>query len=519
MFAPLWYGQGNRCSFAVCAVGRGVEAMSNSPADESSNVPEIPGPALVPEEFESRPQTKPPPGAWEPARQAARALVRPLESFMKIQAASGILLLVMALVAMLWANSPWRESYHHLWHIPLTLGLGDLVFTRDLHFWINDGLMVIFFFVVGLEIRRELHHGELSEFKRAALPVAAALGGMLVPALIYLSLNSGPATRHGWGVPMATDIAFAVGILALLGPRVPAALRVLLLALAIIDDIGAILVIALFYSSGVNVVGLVIAALGVLLVIGLQRVGVRQPLIYVLPGAVLWAGMLNAGVHPTIAGVILGLLTPARSWYGQRGFLAEAKAALDEFSDRTYRKRADSHDLIEPLNRIETAQREAIPPVVRLESMLNPWVAFVIMPLFALSNAGVTVRLDALSTPGAGAVALGVALGLSLGKPIGIVSVSLLAAKLNVCALPRGVNLRGLLVVGTVGGIGFTMALFIAQLAFTDPTRLGIAKIAVLLGSFMAGILGILAGTLLLPKHVGVGVAETVDEAEQSTEL
>ena len=493
--------------------------MSNSPADDSSDFPSIPGPPAIPDELDSRPNTKPPPGAWEPAQKAARALVRPLESFMKVQAASGILLLVMAVLAMAWANSPWQESYHHLWHTPLTLGIGDFVFKQDLHFWINDGLMVIFFFVVGLEIRREMHHGELSELKRAALPVAAAVGGMIVPAGIYLALNPGPETRHGWGVPMATDIAFAVGILALLGSRVPAALRVLLLALAIIDDIGAILVIALFYSSGVQLDGLAIAALGVGLVIVFQRIGVRHPLLYVPPGAVLWAGMLNAGVHPTIAGVILGLLTPARSWFGQRGFLAEAKLALREFSERSYRDKADSHDLIEPLNRIGTAQREAIPPVVRLESLLNPWVAFVIMPLFALSNAGVTIRLDELDSPGALTVALGVAVGLALGKPIGIVGVSALAARFNVCTLPRGVNLRGLFVVGAVGGIGFTMALFIAQLAFEDPTRLGIAKIAVLIGSLLAGIVGIVAGLVLLPKRTDHTSAQTVDEAERSTEL
>lgn len=493
--------------------------MSQHESDEDAPFSQFPGPAKLPQEVDAMPNSRPPPGAWEPARQAARALVRPLENFMKVQAASGIVLLVMALVAMGWANSPWQESYHHLWHTPLTLGLGDYVFEKDLHFWINDGLMVIFFFVVGLEIRREMHHGELSEIKRAALPVAAAVGGMLVPAGIYLMANPGEATRHGWGVPMATDIAFAVGILALLGSRVPAALRVLLLALAIIDDIGAILVIALFYSSGVQLSGLAVAALGVTLVILLQRIGVRNPLIYVLPGMVIWSGMLNAGVHPTIAGVILGLLTPARSWFGQTGFLAEAKAALEEFSDRTYRKKADSHDLIEPLNRIETAQREAIPPVVRLESMLNPWVAFVIMPLFALSNAGVTIRLEDLDSPGATTVALGVAVGLALGKPIGIVGISVLAAKLNVCALPRGVDFRGLLVVGTVGGIGFTMALFIAQLAFSDPTRLGIAKIAVLAGSLVAGVLGVVAGMVLLPKRGQTDVAQSVDEAERSTAL
>lgn len=476
-------------------------------------------PVELPRGLDESLEQGPPPGAWEPARKAARALMRPLESFMKIQAASGILLLVMALVAMAWANSPWHESYHQLWHTPVSMGLGDFVFRQSLHFWINDGLMVIFFFVVGLEIRREMHHGELSDLKRAALPVAAAIGGMLVPACIYLAANPGVETRHGWGVPMATDIAFAVGILALLGSRVPAALRVLLLALAIIDDIGAILVIALFYSSGIVITGLGIAALGLALVIVFQRIGVRHPLAYVPPGCVLWFGMLHAGVHPTIAGVILGLLTPARSWFGHDGFLAEAKAALRDFNQRSVDPRADAHDLIEPLNRIATAQREAIPPVVRLEALLNPWVAFFIMPVFALSNAGVTISMETLTAPGAATVAFGVAVGLCLGKPLGIVGVSLVARKLKLCALPRGVNVAGLLVVGCVGGIGFTMALFIAQLAFQDPTQLGVAKIAVLAGSLIAGILGIVLGMVLLPKRTEPSAAGSVDEAERSTVL
>lgn len=493
--------------------------MSTPPTEPPSS-PSIPRPARLPDEAEGQPISNAPPGTWQPARQAAlNIIVKPLENFMKVQAASGIVLLVAAVGAMAWANSPWKESYHHLWHTPFTLGLGEAVFTRDLHFWINDGLMVIFFFVVGLEIRREMHHGELSEVKRAALPVAAALGGMIVPACIYIAFNSGSETRHGWGVPMATDIAFAVGVLALLGSRVPAALRVLLLALAIIDDIGAILVIALFYSSGVQVMGLVVAAAGVALVILLQRLGVRQSFVYVFPGIILWWGMMMSGVHPTIAGVILGLLTPAEPWFGRDGFLSEARAAIDQFSAKAMRPKADSHDFIEPLQRMEVAQREAIPPVVRLESGLNPWVAFVIMPMFALSNAGVTVSLDDLAAPGATTVAVGVALGLALGKPIGIVAVSLLAARVGLCALPRGVDARGLLVVGTVGGIGFTMALFIAQLAFVDPVRLGVAKIAVLVGSLLAGIFGIMVGLFVCTKPSDVDLALSVDEAERSTEL
>ncbi len=461
--------------------------------------------------------SEPPPGAWEPARQAALAIMKPLDAFMRVQAASGILLMAMAALAMIWANSPWAESYHHLWHTPLVFGIGGVTFKQDLHFWINDGLMVIFFFVVGLEIRREMHHGELSDLKRATLPIAAAVGGMIAPAGIYLALNRTPDVHHGWGVPMATDIAFAVGILVLLGKRVPAALRVLLLALAIIDDIGAILVIALFYSSGVQLAGFAIAGAGIALVLLMQAMGLRRPLLYVVPGVILWAGMLQAGVHPTIAGVILGLLTPVKSWFGQHGFLAEAGEAIREFEKHVTRG-GDTHDLVHPLDRLNIARKEAIPPVVRLESILNPWVAYLIMPLFALSNAGVTLGSIDLSG-GATTVALGVAVGLALGKPIGIVSASWLTTKLGLAALPRGVDTRGLIVVGCVGGVGFTMALFIAQLAFNDPDFLSVAKVFVLVGSVVAGIAGTIAGLVLLPKEQRPEIARiTVDEAERSTD-
>lgn len=462
---------------------------------------------------------RPPPETWEPARRAVRALVRPLENFLKIQASSGILLMLAAVVAMAWANSPWSESYHHLWHTSVSLGLGDYRFEQTLHFVINDMLMVVFFFVVGLEIRREIHEGELSELKRAGLPVAAAVGGMLAPAAIYAILNPGPETGHGWGVPMATDIAFAVGVLALLGQRVPAALRVLLLALAIIDDIGAILVIAVFYSSGVDWGGLVTALGGSLGVLGMQRIGLRQPLAYVIPGFVVWVGMLDAGIHPTIAGVILGLLTPARPWFGREGFLVRARDAMVDFEGEARNHASGSHHLLEPLSRLDEARREAVAPVLRLEAALNPWVAYGIMPLFALANAGVTVTSVDLSGPASTSIAAGVVLGLIVGKPIGIVVVSLLAVRLGLCALPRGVDAKGLAVVGCVGGIGFTMALFIAQLAFTDPLHLGVAKLSVLVGSLAAGILGLVVGLALLPSRALPGIAVSADAAERSTEL
>ena len=462
--------------------------------------------------------TNPPPEAWEPARQAAKTLMRPLERFLHIEAASGVLLLIAAVIAMVWANSPWAESYEHLWHASLGISVGSWDFTRPLHFWINDALMVIFFFVVGLEIRREMHGGELSDIRRASLPVAAAVGGMVVPALFYWALNPSGAARQGWGVPMATDIAFAVGILALLGKRVPAALRVLLLALAIIDDIGAILVIALFYSSGIVLSGLVVVLVGVALVLLMQRLGVRSALAYIVPGVVIWAGMYQAGIHPTIAGVILGLLTPARAWFGRAGFVSTARDAIDEFERSAQKPEYQIHSLIDPLRKVDEARREAIAPVSRLEAALHPWVAYGIMPIFALANAGVPVGSVDLGSGEASMIVLGVALGLALGKPIGIAGASLLTAKLGLCVLPKRVGFKGLLVVGCVGGIGFTMALFVAQLAFQDAAHLSVAKLAVLIGSLVAGLAGLLLGVILLPRPVAGVAGISVDQAERSTE-
>ncbi|MFS8070277.1 MAG: Na+/H+ antiporter NhaA, partial [Byssovorax sp.] len=371
-----------------------------------------------------------PPGAWSPAQRVLQKVAGPIERFLHVEAASGILLLTAALVALVWANSPFRASYEHLWHTQVTMGIGGWSTSQPVHFWINDALMVVFFFVVGLEIKREMHEGELSDLKRAALPAAAALGGMLVPAAIYFAVNRGTAAQGGWGVPMATDIAFAVGVLALLGKRVPAAVRVLLLALAIIDDIGAILVIAVFYSSSFSWVGLAVAGLGLAGVFVLRSVGVRTPAVYLIPGAVLWGGILMTGVHPTIAGVILGLLTPARSWFGERGFLATADDALDQFRRRADQKH-DARDLLEPLGRIAEARREAVAPVVRLEAALHPWVAYGIMPLFALANAGVDVSGVNLAEPASVGVILGVVLGLVVGTLLGVLAASALVVRLG----------------------------------------------------------------------------------------
>lgn len=443
-------------------------------------------------------------------------LLRPIERFLRIEAAGGIVLLGAAVLALAWANSPWHGVYEALWHTEFAVSIGSFEISRDLHFLINDGLMTIFFLVVGLEIRREIHEGELSDLRRAALPLVAALGGMAFPALIYLSLNRTPELRHGWAIPTATDIAFAVGVLALLGSRVLPALRVLLLALAIIDDIGAIVVIALFYSAGISVVGLCIAILGAAGILLFQRFEVRRALPYVLPAGVLWYGVLKAGVHPTIAGVIVGLLTPVRSWFGSEGFIVAAADAIEVFRERSVQ--GGSHDLLQPLRRIRQADREALPPVVRLQALLHPWVAYGIMPIFAFANAGVRVGELDRSSSGSETVIAGILLGLVVGKPLGILSASAVSVKLGICRLPSGVKWSGVLLVGAVAGIGFTMAIFITGLAFPESALSGVAKLAILLSSFAAALIGLIVGKLVLPRALPFDVAQTCAEAEASTE-
>lgn len=457
----------------------------------------------------------PPPEAWEPMLRLARLARRPLDRFLRIEAASGILLLLAAAAALAWANSPWAATYDRLWHVPLGIRLGGWSFERSLEWFVNDVLMTIFFFVVGMEIRREIHHGELSEWRRAALPGAAALGGMIVPALLYLALAGAKPTHAGWGIPMATDIAFALGVLALLGKRVPPALRVLLLALAVIDDLGAIVVIALFYSSGIALSGIAVAALGVGAVVAMRAMGVRRPSLYVLPAAVVWAGTYASGVHPTIAGVVIGLLTPVRAWLGAEGFVSEMRDQAARVSEQLASTTASPHEMSESLQKVEAARREAVSPAEYLIEALHPWVAFLIMPAFALANAGVRlegVAWDGLTTR----VGAAVSVGLVLGKPLGVVGASLLALRAGFALLPVGLGLRHLLVLGVVAGIGFTMSIFVAQLAFSEARLLGAAKLGVLGASTLAAVLGIACGRLLLVP-VGAG-ALSADEAESSTE-
>jgi NhaA family Na+:H+ antiporter len=436
-----------------------------------------------------------------------------VERFLAIEAASGIVLMIAATAALVWANSPWRDIYASLWHTPVGFRFGTFAFERDLHFWINDGLMTIFFFVVGLEIRREIHAGELSELRRAALPVVAAVGGMLLPALIFLSMNAGRESVRGWAVPMATDIAFAVGALALLGRRVAPALRILLLALAVIDDVGAILVIALFYSSELSGTGFAVLGLGIFVVLALQFLGVRASFAYVAPALLVWSGAYAGGIHPTLAGVIVGFLTPVRAWYGTQRFLEQTESRV-----RSIRKSglSDDRKLLPHLDTLQIANREAVSPVERLQHSMHGWVAFGVMPLFAFANAGVS--LGQISFEGdAMWVFLGVTLGLIVGKPLGILGLSWLAVQSRLAALPKAVRWSQVSVVGMVAGIGFTMALFVAQLAFPPGPLLETAKLAILFGSGIAGALSLVLGYRILTTEHESGSAATDAEAEAST--
>jgi NhaA family Na+:H+ antiporter len=382
---------------------------------------------------------------------AKRAFVT-LQRFLCVEAVSGVGLLIAAAVALLWANSPFAESYHTLWHLPLSVGLGEFVLSRSLHFWINNGLMTVFFLVVRMEIRREIHEGALSELDQAALPVAAAAGGLIVPVAIYLSLNVHPVRAQGWAVPAATDVAFAVGVLAVLGRSIPGNVRVFLLALAIIDDVVAVLIIAFFYSGGLDISAFLIAAVGITMILGLQWIGVGSAYVYVLPGAVVWIGLLLTGAHPTLAGVVLGLMTPVRPIPMRENPVDAVWRIAEDLRSGDTVSAKDVHRLERPLRRLRVARREILPPVVRVQTALHPWVAYGIMPLFALANAGVSLKGINLSVGGAHFIMLGVGIAKVAGKPLGVISATWLMVKLGWCRLPPGVSWEGVLLIGLLAG-------------------------------------------------------------------
>jgi Na+:H+ antiporter, NhaA family len=418
-------------------------------------------------------------------------IVRPFQDFAQKQSSGGILLIIATAVALIWANSPWGESYVALWHTKLSVGVGAFSISKDLTHWINDGLMAVFFFVVGLEIKREVLVGELSSARSAALPVAAALGGATVPALIYLAINAGTEGSAGWGIPMATDIAFALGVLALLGERAPVALKVFVTALAIVDDIVAVLVIALFYTSEISWGALGAGAVFLAALVVANLLGVDRTLVYAVLGVGLWLCFLLSGIHATIAGVLLALTVPAVSFMNPGAFLERSRYVLDRFEKAGEKGEnvLTNEERQAALHALNHAAYKLEPPLHELEHALHPWLVFAIMPLFALANAGVPLGgdiVEALASP----VTLGIVLGLVVGKQLGITLFAWLAVRSGVSELPEGIGFRHVYGAGWLAGIGFTMSLFISDLAFSEDSLVETAKVGILCASLIAGVVG-----------------------------
>ena len=421
-------------------------------------------------------------------------LLRPFQAFFRLEASGGLLLLFCAAVALVWANTPLADVYFGLWQTIVTVGAGNFVISKPLLLWINDGLMAIFFLVVGLEIKREVMTGELASLRKAALPLAAAVGGMVLPALLYAVLNAGTPGLRGWGIPMATDIAFALGVLALLGRRAPLALKIFLTAVAIVDDLGAVLVIAFFYTASISWVSLGVGALFFGLLFLANRLGVRRPMVYVVLGLGLWVAFLKSGVHATIAGVLLALTVPARRELDALTFAKKVRDLLGVFArDVRPGRREPTSDQRDAIHSLEVACERVETPLARMEHTLHPWVAFAIVPLFALANAGVALGGDIVAAL-TDTVTLGVILGLTAGKAVGVTAFAWMAIKVGWAALPEGITWRHIVGVACLCGIGFTMSLFIGSLAFGDGELLNRAKTGILLASLLSG----LAGWLLL---------------------
>ena len=421
-------------------------------------------------------------------------LLLPFRMFIRAEVSSGILLFVSAAIALAWANSPRSDLYTALWETHLSFQLGGLEVSESLLLWINDGLMAIFFFVVGLEIKRELLAGELASPRLAALPLVAAAGGMMVPALIYTAFNAGTPEAVGWGIPMATDIAFSMGILHLLGDRVPASLKIFLASLAIVDDLGAVIAIALFYTSEISYLSLGVGAAAFAFVGVLNRLGVRNPLVYGIFGVGgVWSAFLFSGVHPTVAGVLMAMLIPANIRLDPGKFVSRSRAMIDRFEQAgppehhvlANRKRQDA------LLDLDVVTDHSLTPLQRIQTALHPWVSVVILPLFALANAGVIFDLNTASALGS-RVTLGIVLGLIFGKQIGVTLFAFLAVRLGLAQLPAGVRWKHIYGVSCLAGIGFTMSLFIGGLAFDDPALEAVTKIGIFGASLIASVIGFL---------------------------
>jgi len=415
----------------------------------------------------------------------------PFQRFFKAEATGGVLLLAFTVIALVWANaSIFSDSYTDLWNTTLVIGAGDFKLEKPLLLWINDGLMAVFFFVVGLEIKREVLIGELASRRKATLPIVAAAGGMAVPALLFIAFNAGGAGGDGWGIPMATDIAFALGVLSLLGKRAPLSLKIFLTALAIVDDIGAILIIALFYTASIDATALLVGGVFLAGLVAANRLGIRRPLIYALLSFGLWVAFVKSGVHATVAGVLAAMTIPARTLIDGGQFLDKTRYLLGEF------EKDECTDCMQPnkrqraaLQELETLTQYVESPMQRLEHALHPWVTFAIMPIFALANAGVVLGGD-LADTATDPLALGIIVGLVIGKPLGVTAMTWLAVRAGLADLPEGVTMRHILGAGSLAGVGFTMSLFITNLAFDSSELVATAKLGILLASLAAGVIG-----------------------------
>lgn len=436
------------------------------------------------------------------SKEVLKTLISPFQRFLQIEASGGILLLFFTIIALAWANSPLGHYYNELWETHVDIGFGDWVLSHSILHWVNDGLMAIFFFVVGLEIKRELVAGELASVKQASLPIAAAIGGMIIPAGIFLIVNTDPASEGGWGIPMATDIAFSIGVLSLLGKRVPLALKVFLVAFAIVDDLGAVMVIALFYSGDIHwnylLIGMALFAVLVLF----NRMEIYYIPAYMAIGWVIWFMFLHSGIHPTIAGVLIAFSIPMNRRIDVGTFRERMDENLEPFCHRDdcHDKITLTHRQLDALDNIQNEMKKVQSPVQKLEHQLHGFVTFLVMPLFALTNAGVVFQASSFSAifeDLSGTIEL----SLIMGKVIGIFLFTWIAVKLGIGSLPERVKWVHILGLGFLGGMGFTMSLFISNLAFSGPLLLNPAKIGILTGSLIAGILGYVLLNFTLAKE------------------
>ena len=431
---------------------------------------------------------------YAPWEKAFNKLSTPFEHFLHAQTTTGIVLLFMTVLALILANSPLEEAYAHFFHIKIDLNVGSWQLSHSIHHWINDGLMAIFFFIIGLEIKREILVGELSNIKVAILPILAAIGGMIFPALIYLAINSGTVGATGWGIPMATDIAFAISALVLLGKRVPTALVTFLVALAIVDDLGAVLVIAIFYTEQIIMLPLALAGIMFLILIAFNRFGIHRILPYFIIGLLMWFFMLESGVHATIAGVIVAMAIPSKPKQAPASFSKEARELLDEYDNFPISEDHIIHEKQKSiLMKIEEKMKDIGTPAARLEESLHLPIAIIIIPLFALANAGISIDFSSIGTTIVEPISLGVIAGLIFGKVIGIFGISWIAIKSKIASLPKDSTMSQIFGVAFLGGIGFTMSIFVADLAFIDnPEAIFQAKVGILAASLFAGTFGYL---------------------------